>query len=446
MRKQTKQGAASIFVVIFTTLLLGVITLSFVRIMISEAEQTTNYDLSQSAYDSALAGIEDAKVALLKYHECLNQGATSTTGSASCQEAIRAITAENSKENCDIISEMLSRPHVKDQETIIQSEDYLAADGESTNTMEQAYTCVKIAENTDDYLGRLNQNYRTKIIPVRVSPSNLSSLNRIKLEWYNAEDQILAGSNYAGTGSGSFTTNKIGYGTSYTSTNIFGKTSSAPPTVQMQLIQTDAVFNLAQFSTNSGSNTNQGTLTLRPSSRGTNIIGNSTTTGLASSADKSINNPIDISCNNSNTYSCTADIVVPTPIQSSGDTSNSVRDEATMFIRLVLPYAAPETSFSVKLYSCPNDTANTKDCSQIEFVGVQAKVDSTGRANDLFRRVESRVELVDTYFPYPEFTTDLNGGDDDSIWKNYWITRNCWTTGGTNKGTYCDNSGVAKAN
>lgn len=432
MRKQTKQGAASIFVVIFTTLLLGVITLSFVRIMISEAEQTTNYDLSQSAYDSALAGVEDAKVALIKYHECLNQGATATSGESSCQEAIRAITAENSRENCDIISEMLTRPYVEGQETIIQSEDYLDADG-ATNTMEQAYTCVKISENTEDYLGRLNQNYRTKIIPIRVSPSDLAGLNRIKLEWYNAEDQILAGSNYVGIGGGSFNSNKMGYTTSYTGTNIFGSTSSAPPTVQMQLIQTATTFSLSQFSTNAGSNTNQGTLMLRPSSRGVNAVGNSSSIGLAASAEKALNNPIDISCNNSNTYSCSVDIDIPQPI-------GGARDEATMFIRLVLPYAAPETSFSVKLYkNCPGS------CEQVDFVGVQAKVDSTGRANDLFRRVESRVELQDIYFPYPEFTADLNGGDDDSIWKNYWVTRNCWTTGGTNKGTYCDNSGVAKA-
>lgn len=444
MRKQTKQGAASIFVVIFTTLLLGVITLSFVRIMISEAEQTTNYDLSQSAYDSALAGVEDAKVALLKYHECLNQGATATSGESSCQDAIAAIAAENSKENCDIVHDMLQRPR-KDgvEETIIQSETSYNETTGVTNTMEQAYTCVKIAENTDDYLGRLNQNYRTKIIPVRVSPSNLTALNRIKLEWYNAEDQILAGLNYVGIGSGSLNTNKVGYGVSYAGTNIFGGTSSAPPTVQMQLIQTDAVFSLPQFNTNSGSNTNQGTLMLRPSSSGVSKVGNSSGIGLAASAEKALNNPIDIYCNNSNTYSCAADISLPNPIQNGADASGSVRDEATMFIRLSLPYAAPETSFSIKLYNCPSEGANTSECTQIEFVGVQAKVDSTGRANDLFRRVESRVELVDTYFPYPEFTADLNGGDDDSIWKNYWVTRNCWTTGGTNKGEYCYNSGMA---
>ena len=52
---KTKRGAASIYIVIFTTTLLGVIALSFVRIMLSEALRTTNYNLSQSAYNSSLA-------------------------------------------------------------------------------------------------------------------------------------------------------------------------------------------------------------------------------------------------------------------------------------------------------------------------------------------------------------------------------------------------------
>ena len=74
MSKHTQEGAASIFIVIFTTILLSIITLSFVRIMVSESNLTINYNLSQSAYDSALAGIEDAKVALLRYHECISKG------------------------------------------------------------------------------------------------------------------------------------------------------------------------------------------------------------------------------------------------------------------------------------------------------------------------------------------------------------------------------------
>jgi hypothetical protein len=435
---------ASIFVVIFTTLLLGVITLSFVRIMISEANQTTNYDLSQSAYDSALAGIEDAKVALLKYHECLNRGATATSGSADCQDAIKAITAKDSTEDCDIVKKMLIRPETEG-ETVIQSESGTEV-GASGEVMDQAYTCVKIAEDTDDYLGTLNQNYRTKIIPIRVRNADLKNLNRVKLEWFNTEDSAKAGSRYAAMGSGSVTSNKAGYSFSYDGSNIFGSQPQAPPTVQMQLIQTDVLFSLSQFDTNIGSDTNQGTLMLRPSrSGGVNLVRNENNIGLASSADISLNNPIDIKCNTSDTYICSADVVLPLPIQTSDVEANSdVRDEATMFIRLALPYAEPDTSFSLKLYYCPDENiSDSNKCTQIKFVGVQAKVDSTGRANDLFRRVESRIELIDTYFPYPEFTANLNGGGDDSIWKNYWVTRNCWTTGPGNTGTFCNNSGQA---
>jgi hypothetical protein len=441
MRQQkVRQGVASIFVVIFTTLLLGIITLSFVRIMVSEANQTTNFDLSQSAYDSALAGIEDAKVALLKYHECLSQGATATSGTVECRRAINAMLADNATENCDIVKDVLVRPG-GEGETIIQSESGTEV-GASGRVMDQAYTCVKISESAEDYLGKLTQNYRTKIIPIRAADVN--RIDRIRLEWYNDNDRnqvaASAGSAYAGMGNGGATTNKQGFSFDYDGTNVFGSRPLTPPVVQFQLIQTDTIFNVSQFDSNNYSDTNQGTLTLRPSSSGTNLIRSDVNAGLAGSADISFNNPVDIRCGNS-TYSCMADINIPSPIQSPG--TGPMRDDATMFVRLVLPYGEPITSFGLKLYDCPNPsvTDTTGQCTQIPFVGVQARVDSTGRANDLFRRVEARVELVDTYFPFPEFTVNLNGGGGDSIWKNYWVTRNCWTTGPGNRGTSCDNSG-----
>ena len=67
-----KQGAASFYIVAFSTLILLVVAMSFAAIIISEVERTSNDDLSQSAYDSAMAGIEDGKLAYQKYMQCKN--------------------------------------------------------------------------------------------------------------------------------------------------------------------------------------------------------------------------------------------------------------------------------------------------------------------------------------------------------------------------------------
>ena len=65
MRKKikNKKGAASFYIVAFSTLIMVIIAASFAAIIISEVTRTSNDDLAQSAYDSALAGVEDAKLA-----------------------------------------------------------------------------------------------------------------------------------------------------------------------------------------------------------------------------------------------------------------------------------------------------------------------------------------------------------------------------------------------
>ena len=66
---QNKQsGIAAIFTVVFFTLLISVIILSFIKIVTQDQQQATNSDLSNSAYDSAEAGVEDAKRALKQYN------------------------------------------------------------------------------------------------------------------------------------------------------------------------------------------------------------------------------------------------------------------------------------------------------------------------------------------------------------------------------------------
>jgi hypothetical protein len=54
-----------------------------------------------------------------------------------------------------------------------------------------------------------------------------------------------------------------------------------------------------------------------------------------------------------------------------------------------------------------------------KFDRVQPEVDSTGRANDMFRRVKSRIEFKSDFI-YPEAAVDIEG----DLCKNFIVTNN----------------------
>jgi Tfp pilus assembly protein PilX len=419
-----RRGSASLYIVIFTTLLLSVITMGFIRIMLSEAIQTSNYDLSQSAYDSALAGIEDAKVALLKYHECLS---TNDQKDTYCS-AIRK-NMQDSSTSCDGLRNILKRDGEDNKETFIESS---TTDKNTISEMDQAYTCVLISEITPDYLTSLDDRNRTRMIPLRTDTSQLNALNRITLQWFTDSNGTFNPATKTSTPAKTLF-NKIGYkditGISdwLPSVNTYAKTPS-PPIITLQLIQATTSFYLDDFNQNKGAYTNRGTLVLFPSTNTNAVteIENTSNAGLAASADKSINNLIPIKCDNNLEYKCTAAIDLPKPYNSN--TSDNNRNSGATFLKITLPYGTPATDIKITMHS-----KSASDQQLLQFVGVQARVDSTGRTNDLFRRVEARIELVDTYFPFPEFAVSLNGNNTNTLKKDFWVTTNNWY--GPNYGT-----------
>jgi hypothetical protein len=101
-------------------------------------------------------------------------------------------------------------------------------------------------------------------------------------------------------------------------------------------------------------------------------------------------------------YACTANLSLPTPL------NNVANDKRrTAFLRIASVYNG--TDFRITL---------TNNGLPVKFKGVQPEIDSTGRTNNLFRRVVSRVKLIDGNFPYPEASVDLTG----NLCKNFTVT------------------------
>ncbi len=63
----------------------------------------------------------------------------------------------------------------------------------------------------------------------------------------------------------------------------------------------------------------------------------------------------------------------------------------TAFLIVSLPYKETVSDFAVTLYD--------GDSKVLPFEGVQISVDSTGRTDTLVRRVESRLDPADLFFP-----------------------------------------------
>lgn len=431
MKKNTmqfKKGAASFYIVAFATLILLVMATSFAAIIISELTRTQNDDLSQSAYDSALAGIEDAKLAFSNYRNCLRATPVEPTNSnVTCGNIVYWMETPN----CDMVAHMLGRLdwNATGEVTINENET-------TENNMAQAYTCAKLDTSLSDYQGQLTKTTSTKIIKIELA--GIDDYSRIKsavVKW------SLNGSGNT-TNYSNFNTNK---GVEFAP---ISEGVALPPTISVSMIQTSTEFDLSSFDMTEGGQTNRGTVYLVPyeepgtiaeasrnyieaydSSKGKNIISAS---GVAKSNDKvSKNLPYAVRCSEEGAYLCSATIMLPEPVGGS-------RSGETFFFILSLPYGTPNTDFSLEFFCEEGDTCGDVDGStdegvvdenQAYFDGVQVEIDATGRANDLYRRVKTRLEFKPTdaeallkIDPYAIRILGNDSGDGANLYKQLIVT------------------------
>lgn len=374
-KRVTQRGAVSLFVVVFAALLLTVVTVSFLRMMVQDQQQASSRDLSQSAYDSAQAGVQDAQRAILRYIRGCELGDGTV-----CNQSLTAWAA-----TCNASLTGLGVASTGEVPIQQNSEDA---------GLNQAYTCVKVRMNTDDYVGFLNTD-GLGVVPL----SGEMQFDTVQINWYTRDDladpdtAVVAVNN---TNPGSLTTQA-------------SWSKSKPSLLRTQLIQFgDRGFRLSDFdATGAGSNGN--TLFLYP------------TTRPAQTAFFSDNNRVNrtVSPTNSNCrtslstggYACSQRIVLPAAVDATTSQSRTAY--------LVLKPFYNATYFQVQLYNGP---------TLVRFQAVQPAIDSTGRANDLFRRVETRVNLVNDGFPFPDAAVDVGG----SFCKNFGVTNNTAQYGSIN--------------
>ena len=172
-------------------------------------------------------------------------------------------------------------------------------------------------------------------------------------------------------------------------------------------MQIGSNFKLTDFDDESG-NSNANTLFLYP--MGSKGVVNSAVDSSHSLAISSYDtrksptgSPLPVSCSgniSAGGYACRAELTLPDPIGGN---------RVAAFLRLTSLYN--KANFRVSLF---------QDATLVKFNGVQPEIDSTGRAGDLFRRVQSRVEFSDPNFPYPSAAVQTSG----NICKNFLITNN----------------------
>lgn len=352
--RHEQKGVVSLFVVIFATILMTVIVVSFTLTVLRGQQQATQSDLSRSAYDSAMGGVEDAKRAIAK---------CATESSPACRD----LNDGGARDDCYI----LEKVGLGLRTTVVTGNNRefpLQSSEGDTNTLDQAYTCVTIDSAPRDFQADLTRDMPF-LIPIRAN----QDVDRIEFTWKRAA----SGGTISATlppfkpAPDLFPLDKWNDGT-----------RKYPPMIRAQLIRIDQNEHVGDLTDFNGDRSQS--LFLYPSEAGVATANFSSDNRLKR---KPSSTPVQVRCAGSG--ECKVQLT------ANGLIANANRLNAFL---LVTP-----------IYSDTSVVLTLKNgVDTIRFSKVQSLVDSTGRANDLFRRVSARVNLTPTII-YPNAALSIEG-------------------------------------
>lgn len=378
----TKQsGFVSLFTTIFFMLLLTVITIGFLRLMALEQQQSLNNELSASAGAAAESGVEDGKRAILKYTSL-------PSGDLLKNELRTAMTNPNcnSLSNSTTIRDALG---LSSTGSIIQNDQLL-----------QHYTCLTVSLDSPDYLGR-SEAGKSDIFPLRAT--DVAGYDAVKISWHlisnttDPKDGDGIPQNYAPSISLPQLANATPATDSwsdlrypaYLRVQLMGYPSGVPTFTRADMMQRSRTMFLAPGQVGVDASSPPVSMTAADPNPGTfnqNQLAPQMVRCEASPATKI------------GLYACTAVLSIA-PLTSAS---------SNLYLRLTPLYGA--TRFRVALMRAG---------SEVQMSEVQPVIDVTGRAHDVYRRIQARVR-VNPIVDFPEFAAETTG----DICKNMQVSSN----------------------
>lgn len=394
--KNFKKGGVSIFIVIVVGVLVSIMSASFLRLMFRDQEQASKLDLSQSAYDSAQAGVEDAKRFLRIFRSACGPSGTGDFegGHYDCNAMRDAIRSDS----CYVLA--TAGIGNANSETIIQTTS--GAGGASNDaSLNQAYTCVKLRMNTADFLGRTNDGS-----PSVINLRGTTAFNRVRIRWHSRENMTNGNNIALDSLSNPSVRPRID------SRN--WRNQNRPAILKAQFYgyipgveRSSSIMDTPYPDDKNGAsemlfypvNSNSSSL-LSPDAPNMPRVRRNESSSQATT-DYTFTKCSDRMDANSNTYAC----------QTTVNIGRNVNPGDVLYLRLTP--LMNDSNFKVELLN--GDTV-------VDFAGVQPTVDSTGRANTQLRRVESRIGFNDTSFPVPLFSAQTESNE-EPICKEFSVTR-----------------------
>lgn len=393
--KNFKKGGVSIFIVIVVGVLVSIMSASFLRLMFRDQEQASKLDLSQSAYDSAQAGVEDAKRFLRIFRSACGPSGTGVFEGVThnCNAMRDAIQ----NDSCYVLA--TAGIGNANSETIVQTNSGAGGASSRDADLNQAYTCVKIRMNTADFLGRTNDG-----APSVINLRGATAFNRVRIRWHSRENM---------TNGNSIALDSLSNPLARPNINAQNwRNQNRPAILKAQFY--------GYIPGSGGSSSNMDTpypddgngaseMLFYPTNSTSALssnVSNMPTVRRNESSSQATTDYTFTKCSdrmdvNSNTYAC----------ETTVNIGRSVNPGDVLYLRLTP--LMNDSNFRVELLN--NDRV-------VDFNGVQPRVDSTGRANTQLRRVESRIGFNDTSFPVPLFSAQTESNE-EPICKEFSVTR-----------------------